>query len=125
MRGYLDGGLASAASRPDLIAETTRVSPERAAELLAANPELQAVDVRTAGERAAVAIEGSVHAQLPRLSEHLRDVPRDTPLLVFCAGGYRSSTAASLLHREGFTRVVEMAGGIAAWETGGLPVRAG
>ena len=47
---------------------------------------------------------------------------RDTPMLVHCAGGYRSSIAASLLQREGFTNVTELAGGLAAWEASGMPV---
>jgi len=44
-------------------------------------------------------------------------------LLVYCAGGYRSSIAASLLQRDGFASVGEIAGGIAAWESAKLPVR--
>ena len=44
------------------------------------------------------------------------------PVLVHCAGGYRSSVAASLLQRHGFTDVSEIAGGLAAWEAAGLPV---
>ena len=120
--GYLDGGLASAASRPDLVSETTRVSPERAAELLAADPALTLIDVRAPGERSAKSIERSVHIPLQRLAENTRDLPRDTPLLVHCAGGYRSSSAASLLQRAGFTNVSELAGGLAAWEASGQPV---
>jgi rhodanese-related sulfurtransferase len=49
-------------------------------------------------------------------------LPANRPLLVYCAGGYRSSIAASLLQRHGFTDVSEIAGGIAAWETAKLPV---
>ena len=41
---------------------------------------------------------------------------------VHCAGGYRSSIAASLLQRHGFAQVGEIAGGIAAWETAKLPL---
>jgi hydroxyacylglutathione hydrolase len=44
-------------------------------------------------------------------------------LLVYCAGGYRSSIAASLLQRGGFDRVNEIAGGIAGWEAARLPVQ--
>ena len=51
------------------------------------------------------------------------ELPRDRPLLVHCAGGYRSSIAASLLQRHGFAHVAEIAGGIAAWEAAHLPVR--
>jgi len=44
-------------------------------------------------------------------------------LLVYCAGGYRSSIAASLLQRGGFECVGEIAGGIAGWEAANLPVK--
>jgi hydroxyacylglutathione hydrolase len=44
-------------------------------------------------------------------------------LLVYCPGGYRSSIAASLLERNGFDRVSEIAGGIAGWEAANLPVQ--
>jgi len=49
-------------------------------------------------------------------------LPRNRPLLVYCAGGYRSSIAASLLQQNGFVRVSEIAGGIAAWEAAKLAV---
>jgi hydroxyacylglutathione hydrolase len=39
---------------------------------------------------------------------------------VYCAGGYRSSIAASLLQRLGFARVSEVAGGIASWDVANL-----
>ena len=48
------------------------------------------------------------------LAERLNDVPRNRPVIAMCAGGYRSSIAASLLQRAGFTRVSELTGGIAA-----------
>ena len=51
--------------------------------------------------------------------------PRDRPVFVYCAGGYRSSIAASLLQRLGFAHVSEIAGGIAAWEAARLPVAHG
>jgi rhodanese-related sulfurtransferase len=43
------------------------------------------------------------------------EIPADRPVLVYCAGGYRSSIAASLLQRHGRSHVSELAGGIAAW----------
>jgi len=51
-------------------------------------------------------------------------LPKDRPLLVHCAGGYRSSIAASLLQQQGY-EVSELAGGIAAWETASLPIQHG
>jgi rhodanese-related sulfurtransferase len=41
---------------------------------------------------------------------------------VYCAGGYRSSIAASLLQKNGFDRVSEIAGGLAGWEAAKLRV---
>ena len=55
----------------------------------------------------------------------MAQIPRGRPLLVHCAGGYRSSIAASLLQRDGFADVSELAGGITAWETAGLPIESG
>ena len=59
---------------------------------------------------------------LQEMAERLRELPRNRPLLVYCAGGYRSSVAASLLQRAGFSSVSEIAGGIASWEAAALPV---
>ena len=47
---------------------------------------------------------------------------RDRRIAVHCAGGYRSSIAISILHRYGITDLVEMAGGLAAWDAAKLPV---
>jgi len=63
-----------------------------------------------------------VNLPLSRLSQRVGELPRDRPLLVHCAGGYRSSIAASVLHQYGVTNLIEMAGGLAAWEAAQLPV---
>ena len=122
--GYLQNGLAAVQSRPDLIVSTERVSPERAQELISGS-QAAAVDVRTAAERAQKWIEGSVHIPLNHLAERVTELPTGRPLLVFCAGGYRSSIGASLLTRAGLSSVMEIAGGLTAWETTGLPVESG
>ena len=118
--GYLKDGLHSVESRPDLTATTERVSAPLASERLAAGAAL-AVDVRTPGERAQKSVAGSVSMPLNHLAERAHELPKDRPLLVYCAGGYRSSIAASLLQQQGFTQVSEIAGGFAAWETAKLP----
>jgi hydroxyacylglutathione hydrolase len=120
--GYLAGGLQSLSSRPELTTTTERVSAPLAAERLATGQPL-AIDVRAPGERAQKYVDGSLSVPLNRLVERLADLPADRPLLVYCAGGYRSSIAASLLQKHGFADVAEIAGGITAWETARLPVR--
>jgi hydroxyacylglutathione hydrolase len=122
--GYLEDGLHSLESRPELTATTERVSAPLAAERLATGAPL-AVDVRAPSERKQKAIAGSVGVPLNHLVERVQELPKDRQLLVYCAGGYRSSIAASLLQREGFTHVSEIAGGIAGWETANLPTGRG
>ncbi|HEV3059965.1 MAG TPA: rhodanese-like domain-containing protein [Vicinamibacterales bacterium] len=124
--GYLKDGLRSLESRPELTATTERLSPPLAAERLGADrpPEPPVViDVRAPAERAQKAIAGSVSVPLNQLLDRFGELPADRPLLVYCAGGYRSSIAASLLQARGFTAVSEIAGGIAAWESAHLPLQ--
>ena len=121
--GYLKDGLLSLAARPDLTVTTERVSAPLAADRLASrDPHAPlAVDVRAPSERQQKFVRGSVSIPLNHLTERVQELPKDRPLLVYCAGGYRSSIAASLLQQRGFA-ASEIAGGIAAWETAKLPL---
>jgi len=123
--GYLNGGLRSADATAARIVSTERLGADVAAARLATPRPPLVVDVRAAPERAQKRIDGSVHIPLNHLVERMSEIPADRPVLVHCAGGYRSSIAASLLQRSGRADVSELAGGITAWETAGLPVRSG
>jgi hydroxyacylglutathione hydrolase len=120
--GYLKDGLRSLESRSELIVTTERLSAPFAAELLSSNQPPLAIDVRTPGERAQKYIGASLGIPLNHLLDNIGKLPRDRSLLVYCAGGYRSSIAASLLQNSGFDHVSEIAGGILGWETAKLPV---
>jgi hydroxyacylglutathione hydrolase len=122
VEGYLSGGLRSAEPRPDLIATIERLAPAVAAERLASASAPLLVDVRTANERAKGQIAASVHVPLNRLVDQIETLPKERPILIHCAGGYRSAIAASVLQQHGFTQVSELAGGYSAWELAGLPV---
>lgn len=121
--GYLQNGLHSLESRPELVAFTERLSAQFAAELLSSSQPPLAIDVRAPREREQKHIGGSLGIPLNRLKENLETLPKNRPLLAYCAGGYRSSIAASLLQASGFAPVSEIAGGIAAWEAAKLPIR--
>ncbi|HEV2498303.1 MAG TPA: rhodanese-like domain-containing protein [Terriglobia bacterium] len=122
IKGYLQGGMEALADRPDLVWPTERVSAPMVAERLVSTDPPLLLDVRNPREWSAKHIEGSVNIPLNQLQERLGEVPRDRRIALHCAGGYRSSIAASILHQHGITRVVEMAGGIAAWDAARLPV---
>jgi rhodanese-related sulfurtransferase len=81
------------------------------------------VDVRSAKEHQQKYIEGSLNLPLTHLAERLGELPKNRPLLVHCAGGYRSSVAASILQESGFSQLQELAGGLAAWESAGLALQ--
>ena len=67
-------------------------------------------------------IEGAELVPLATLPEAARAWPRDTELVVVCRSGARSSRAAQVLKELGFERVVNMSGGMTAWNQAGLPV---
>ena len=121
--GYLQDGLHSLEERLELTVRTERVSAPLAAELLSSAEPPILIDVRAPREREHKYIDGSLSVPLNHLTERLTELPKDRALLVYCAGGYRSSLAASLLQRNGFNRVNEIAGGISGWEAAKLPVR--
>ena len=122
VNGYLQGGMEALAGRPDLVVPTERASaPMMAEELASADPPLL-LDVRTAREWEAGHIDGSVNIPLNQLQGRMGELPEDRRIAVHCAGGYRSSIATSILRHQGFTNLVEMAGGLAAWDAAQLPV---
>jgi len=125
VKGYLQDGMAALAERPDLIQTTERISPPMLAdELTSSNPPL-IIDVRTPAEWATGHIEGSINLPLTQLQQRIDEVPHNRRIAVHCAGGYRSSIAASVLRQHGITNLIELAGGIAAWEAAKLKTSTG
>lgn len=122
VKGFLKGGMEALSRRPDLVRRTDRVSAPMVAEELSSAERPLVIDVRNPREWATKHIDGSVNVPLNHLRERIAEIPRDRRLAVHCAGGYRSSIAASILHQSGITNLIEMAGGLAAWEAAKLPV---
>jgi rhodanese-related sulfurtransferase len=120
VEGFLDGGTRAIALRPDRAGTVGRITaPALAAQLESHEPPL-VLDVRTEQEWRSRRIGASVHIPLALLMHRLDRLPSDRRLVVHCAEGYRSAIAASLLLREGFAAVLDLTGGIAAWQASGL-----
>ena len=83
------------------------------------------IDVREPGEFAAMRVAGAALFPISTFALRLGDLPRERPLLVMCAAGSRSLAATAHLIRNGWPDVVNVAGGIEAWQRAGLPVRTG
>ena len=122
VRGYLGGGMEALTDHSELLAYTLRSSAPELAALMAGSVPPLLIDVRTPREWSARHIGGSVNLPLNRLRDQAAEIPRDRAIAVQCAGGYRSSIAASLLQQQGITDLVEVAGGLAAWDAASLPV---
>jgi hydroxyacylglutathione hydrolase len=91
---------------------TAKAFDQRAAELA----DLQVVDVRNPGEVAAGMIPNAIDIPVGQLPARMSELDPAKPTVVYCAGGYRSSVAASLLRHNGFTDVSDILGGFGAWD---------
>lgn len=85
---------------------------------------LQVLDVRRPAEYQAGHVPGALHAPLSILEKNLSllTLKQDRETAVICAGGYRSSAAASLLQKHGFTNLINVTGGTNAWINADFPV---
>lgn len=83
------------------------------------------LDVREAGEFADVRAPGSALLPTSVFMTRLAELPADRPLMVMCHMGGRSAAVTGYLIRAGRTDVVNVTGGMEAWEQAGLPVRRG
>jgi rhodanese-related sulfurtransferase len=80
------------------------------------------VDVRDPGEYGAGHILGAKNVPLSRLGDADLVKRKERPVIVYCDAGDRSSKAVAALKKQGLTRVVNLTGGLKAWQQAGLPV---
>jgi hydroxyacylglutathione hydrolase len=118
--GYLAGGMQQLADAHDLVGRIERITAGSAAERLVAPDPPLVLDVCTAREYGEAHIEGAVNMPLSQLAERIGELPSDRTIVVYCASGYRSAIASSLLSREGLPRVANLVGGLAAWNSAQL-----
>jgi glyoxylase-like metal-dependent hydrolase (beta-lactamase superfamily II)/rhodanese-related sulfurtransferase len=107
---------------PDLAERATRLAASDLAEWRDEESGLQLVDVRNPGEQEAGVVPGAVRMPLATVLDRHTELDPHAPTIVYCAGGYRSSIAASLLRAKGFERVADLQGGYDAWASAGLPL---
>ncbi len=113
--GALSDPLASIMAHPEHVAVLSRLSAEALAARIESVPGLVLVDVRNPGEVALGTVLGARPISLPSLLTRIRELDPAAPTVVFCAGGYRSAIASSLLRSHGFSDVSDLLGGYTAW----------
>ncbi|MFM8175907.1 MAG: rhodanese-like domain-containing protein [Pirellulaceae bacterium] len=120
--GYLEGGMSALENHPNLVKRIDRITAPALAQLLESSQPPLVLDVRSEKERASAHLAASVHIPLADLAERIGELPQDRRLVVHCEGGYRSAIACSLLVRSGRTNLMDLVGGIKAWQASQLPI---
>ena len=123
VKGYLEGGVQSWRDAGLAVETIPQLSVAELKEQMA-NSELQIVDVRRPGEYVNGHVPRALNAPLSSLDKSLGPLPleKNKPTAIICAGGYRSSAAASLLQKQGFSNLLNVSGGTGAWVNAGYPV---
>ena len=120
--GYLKGNIESWYSAGLPIESLKLISANDLKAMLDRKEDVNVLDVRKQKEWEAGHIEGAMHIFVGQLMDKLSQIPKEKPTVVHCSAGYRSGLAASILLRAGYVKVYNVAGGINAWISSGLPI---
>ncbi|MAK35297.1 MAG: MBL fold metallo-hydrolase [Flavobacteriaceae bacterium] len=107
--GYLDGGFESWKKADKSFNTVNRIDPETLASVYEENPLI--FDVRKKSEFDSEHILEATNIPLNEINDHLAELPKDKPLYLHCAGGYRSMIAASILKQRGWEYITDVRGG--------------
>ncbi len=119
--GFLQSPLAVMEGNPDRVRRASRLTVAEFDDRRAELDDLQLVDVRNQGEAKLGTIPGAVNIPVGELPSRTGELDPDKTTVVFCAGGYRSSVAASSLRQAGFGDVSDILGGYGAWDRPEVP----
>ena len=106
----------------DLVQPAPRTSVAELDRLLDADG-VTLIDIRNPGELESGTIPGAISIPLAQLRARLSEVGTDKPIVVHCAGGWRSSVAASLMRAAGIEQVSDLVGGYDEWAQAHVPAQ--
>jgi glyoxylase-like metal-dependent hydrolase (beta-lactamase superfamily II)/rhodanese-related sulfurtransferase len=113
--GYIADPTAYLLAHSDRVERASRLTVAQCEQALA-DPSVQVVDIRNPGETAGGTMPGARVIPLPELPRRLAELDPEAPVVLYCAGGWRSSVGASMLRAQGFADVSDLLGGYGAWE---------
>lgn len=124
VKGYLKGGIKDWIDAGHELATVPQISVADLRNLINSTPDLQIIDVRRPPEYQNGHVPRAKHVPLSNLKQRLETNPPDPSrkTAVICAGGYRSSVAASILEPMGFRNLLNVTGGTNAWIEAGYEV---
>jgi len=98
------------------------IAPNDALALLKQRNNIYLLDVRTPQEFQQGRLAGARLIPIDQIIQRLGELPKDRPILVYCAVGSRSAQVFSFLARRGYAEVYNLDGGIYAWAAQGYPI---
>lgn len=119
--GYLKGGFEAWKAQGKAYDTITSITAQEFKSGLEADA-LSVFDVRKEGEFASEHVKEATHTPLDYINDHLSEFPTEAPFYVYCAGGYRSVIAASILKSRGIHNLIDVAGGFGAIKKSGVEV---
>jgi hydroxyacylglutathione hydrolase len=108
--GFLEGGINTWKNDDKELEQIERISAEEMESRLKSR-KILVVDVRRKSEFDSEHIVDALNIPLREINDHLAQLPKETPFIIHCAGGYRSMIAASILKQRGWNNFVDVAGG--------------
>jgi hydroxyacylglutathione hydrolase len=107
VRGYATADAVRAPTESLPLSDVARLATQLA--------EVTLLDVRGATEYAELHISGALNIPVGHLPRRFAELPREKPLVVYCASGYRSQIAASWLRAQGYAQVTNLPSSKAVW----------
>lgn len=105
-----------------LAASYRDITSREAKTIIARNPKVFLLDVRTPEEFRQGRIPGATLIPIGEFERRFREVPANRPIIVFCAVGSRSRAVAQYLARQGVKEVYNMTDGIVGWDRNGFQI---
>jgi len=123
VKGYLAGGMDAWAEAIGAEETLAQISVTELQDKLAAGDDVRVLDVREPDEYEDGHVAGAASMSFKVLEQHLEELPfaPDDRIALVCAGGVRSSTASSILLRNGYRNLLNVTGGMGAWRAADLP----
>lgn len=105
-----------------LAAGPRNITSSEAKALLAKNRNVFILDVRTPEEYRQGRLARSVLIPITEVERRIGEIPKNRPVIVYCAVGSRSGMVAGFLAQKGYREVYNMADGVVGWYRNGYPV---
>jgi hydroxyacylglutathione hydrolase len=113
--GHLSGGFPTWYMAAQQVENLEMWSVHQLKEALENREDIFLLDVRKINDRKKVHIAGSHHYWVGDIPQNLKHIPKDKKIVIYCDSGYKSTIAASILQKNGYSNVVSVLGSMGAW----------